>query len=100
LWVLTPQFAEAGGAPLLLRLYTLRHMPATFGSSAASHALLAALRALGQAHPALVTERAADALARHLRTTLLLAMVRHAGGAVLEICKLPHSSAHACMQAG
>jgi hypothetical protein len=68
-------FAEAGGVPLLLRLYTLRHLPATFGSSAASHALLAALRAATQSHAGLVTEKVAEALADHLRTTLLLAMV-------------------------
>ena len=42
------KFVEQGGLQLLLRLYTLRHLPATFGSSAAAHALVAAVRVLNQ----------------------------------------------------
>lgn len=69
------QFVEKGGLQLLLRLYTLKHLPPTFGSSSAAHAVMAAFRACTQLHGALVTEKVAEALAEHLRTTLLLAMV-------------------------
>ena len=72
------QFVEKGGLQLLLKLYTLKHLPATFGSSGASHAIMAVFRTCTQLHGALVTEKVAEALAEHLRTTLLLAMVRPA----------------------
>lgn len=69
------QFVEKGGLQLLLKLYTLKHLPPTFGSSGASHAVMAVFRTCTQLHGPLVTEKVAEALAEHLRTALLLAMV-------------------------
>jgi hypothetical protein len=69
------QFVERGGLQLLLKLYTLKHLPPTFGSSGASHAVMAVFRTCTQLHGPLVTEKVAEALAEHLRTALLLAMV-------------------------
>lgn len=70
------KFVEQSGLQLLLRLYTLRHLPATFGSSAAAHALVAAVRVLNQsaASPA-TSSKVVEALTGQLRTTLLLGMV-------------------------
>lgn len=62
---------------LLLKLYTLKHMPATFGSSAASHALLSAVRVCTTHHAALVVQNVVHAIAEQLRVALLLGMVRH-----------------------
>jgi hypothetical protein len=46
-------FVEAGGVDLMLRLYRLPGLPATFGSTNASHSLLMAFRALlGHVSPA------------------------------------------------
>ena len=70
------KFVEKGGLQLLLRLYTLRHLPATFGSSAAAHALVAAVRVLNQSAASSVTNsKVVEALTGQLRTTLLLGMV-------------------------
>ena len=70
------KFVDQGGLQLLLRLYTLRHLPATFGSSAAAHALVAAVRVLNQAATSSVTNsKVVEALTGQLRTTLLLGMV-------------------------
>ena len=70
------KFVDQGGLQLLLRLYTLRHLPATFGSSAAAHALVAAVRVLNQAATSSVTNsKVVEALTGQLRATLLLGMV-------------------------
>ena len=71
------KFVDQGGLQLLLRLYTLRHLPPTFGSSSAAHALVAAVRILNQAAVSSVTSKVVEALTGQLRTTLLLGMVRH-----------------------
>ncbi len=70
------KFVDQGGLQLLLRLYTLRHLPPTFGSSSAAHALVAAVRILNQAAVSSVTSKVVEALTGQLRTTLLLGMVR------------------------
>lgn len=70
------KFVEQGGLKLLLRLYTLKHLPPTFGSSSAAHALVAAVRVLNQAAVASVTTKVVEELTGQLRTTLLLGMVR------------------------
>ena len=70
------KFVDQGGLQLLLRLYTLRHLPPTFGSSSAAHALVAAVRVLNQANLS-VTSRVVEHLTGQLRTTLLLGMVSH-----------------------
>ncbi len=72
------QFVDKGGLQLLLKLYTLKHLPVTFGSSGASHAVLSVFRTCTQLHSMSVTDKVAEALAEHLRTNLLLAMVRSA----------------------
>ena len=71
------KFVDQGGLQLLLRLYTLRHLPPTFGSSSAAHALVAAVRVLNQAAASSVTSRVVEHLTGQLRTTLLLGMVSH-----------------------
>ncbi|CAL8470976.1 g10518 [Coccomyxa elongata] len=68
------QFVDKGGLQLLLKLYTLKHLPVTFGSSGASHAVLSVFRTCTQLHSMSVTDKVAEALAEHLRTNLLLAM--------------------------
>jgi hypothetical protein len=79
-------FIQESGPQLLLRLYTLKHMPVTFGSSAASHALLSAIRACTQSHAHLVVQHVVEALAEQLRVALLLGMVsRWASHRVLAV---------------
>ena len=81
------KFVDQGGLKQLLRLYTLKHLPPTFGSSSAAHALVAAVRVLNQGAVSSVTNRVVEALTGQLRTTLLLGMVsavahpRHLGSA-------------------
>ena len=69
------KFVDQGGLKQLLRLYTLKHLPPTFGSSSAAHALVAAVRVLNQGAVSSVTNRVVETLTGQLRTTLLLGMV-------------------------
>ena len=78
------KFVDQGGLKQLLRLYTLKHLPPTFGSSSAAHALVAAVRVLNQGAVSSVTNRVVEALTGQLRTTLLLGMV----SAVTHACHL------------
>ena len=78
------KFVDQGGLKQLLRLYTLKHLPPTFGSSSAAHALVAAVRVLNQGAVSSVTNRVVEALTGQLRTTLLLGMV----SAVTHQCHL------------
>eukprot|EP00884_Botryococcus_braunii_P008531 jgi/Botrbrau1/1767/Bobra.0217s0022.1 len=55
-------FASRGAIPVLLQLYRLPALPPTFGSSSASHALLAAIRVLATTHADAIAKYAVEAM--------------------------------------
>ena len=70
------RFIQQGGIEALLHLYKLPKLPATFGSSSASHSLLAMFRALTAHNSADIATKLQPALASHFLLTLGSAKVR------------------------
>lgn len=64
------KFVQQGGVECLLQLYKLPKLPPTFGSSSASHSLLATFRALTVHSAADIATRLQPALASQFRITL------------------------------
>ena len=64
------KFVQQGGVECLLQLYKLPKLPPTFGSSSASHSLLATFRALTVHSAAEIATRLQPALASQFRITL------------------------------
>ena len=69
------KFVQQGGVECLLQLYKLPKLPSTFGSSSASHSLLATFRALTVHSAADIATRLQPALASQFRVTLETAKV-------------------------
>ena len=69
------KFVQQGGVECLLQLYKLPKLPPTFGSSSASHSLLATFRALTVHSAADIATRLQPALASQFRVTLETAKV-------------------------
>ena len=64
------QFVQKGGIRLLIQLHTLPHLPHTFSSSSACHALSITLRSLsgaGRTHSSVLAECTQRALVKSLR---------------------------------
>lgn len=64
------KFVQQGGIEALLHLYKLPKLPPTFGSSSASHSLLAMFRALTAHNSADIATKLQPALASHFLLTL------------------------------
>lgn len=64
------KFVQQGGVEALLHLYKLPKLPPTFGSSSASHSLLAMFRALTAHNSADIATKLQPALAYHFTLTL------------------------------
>lgn len=64
------KFVQQGGIEALLHLYKLPKLPPTFGSSSASHSLLAMFRALTAHNSADIAATLQPALASHFLLTL------------------------------
>lgn len=69
------KFVQQGGVECLLQLYKLPKLPPTFGSSSASHSLLATFRALTVHSAPDLASRLQPALASQFRVTLETAKV-------------------------
>ena len=69
------KFVQQGGVECLLQLYQLPKLPPTFGSSSASHSLLATFRALTVHSASDIASRLQPALASHIQVTLANAKV-------------------------
>ena len=69
------KFVQQGGVEVLLQLYTLPKLPPTFGSSSASHSLLAMFRSLTAHNAPDISVRLQPALAAQFQATLSTAEV-------------------------
>ena len=69
------KFVQQGGVECLLQLYKLPKLPPTFGSSSASHSLLATFRSLTSHSSADIATRLQPALASQFQITLETAKV-------------------------
>ena len=69
------KFVQQGGVECLLQLYKLPKLPPTFGSSSASHSLLATFRALTVHSASDIATRLQPALASQFQVTLETAKV-------------------------
>ena len=69
------KFVQQGGIECLLQLYKLPKLPPTFGSSSASHSLLATFRSLTAHSSADIASRLQPALASQFQITLETAKV-------------------------
>ena len=69
------KFVQQGGVEVLLQLYTLPKLPPTFGSSSASHSLLAMFRSLTAHNAPDISVRLQPALAAQFEATLSTAEV-------------------------
>ena len=69
------KFVQQGGIEALLHLYKLPRLPPTFGSSSASHSLLAMFRALTAHNSADIATKLQPALASHFMLTLEISKV-------------------------
>ena len=80
------KFVQQGGVELLLQLYRLPKLPPTFGSSSASHSLLAMFRSLTAHNAPDISTRLQPALASQFQVTLDTAQV----SSILEIVNAQH----------
>uniref|UniRef100_A0A7I4AEX4 HECT-type E3 ubiquitin transferase n=1 Tax=Physcomitrium patens TaxID=3218 RepID=A0A7I4AEX4_PHYPA len=63
-------FIEKNGIQALLQLYTLPHLPVSFGGSSIAHNMSVTFRAFSPQHSAALTRAVCDALKDHLQATL------------------------------
>ena len=90
------KFVQQGGVEVLLQLYRLPKLPPTFGSSSASHSLLAMFRSLTAHNSSDISSKLQPSLSSQFMITLELAEVRQSSLCSVYCPKAGVNTAAAC----
>ncbi len=93
------KFVQQGGVEVLLQLYRLPKLPPTFGSSSASHSLLAMFRSLTAHNSSDISSKLQPSLSSQFMITLELAEVRQSSPCSIYCPKAGIDPATACCSA-